>query len=359
MSTPARTAQPLSRVAPKSVRWIWEPYLPRGKLAILDGDPGVGKSLLSIDLAARLSRGGPLPDGTPLDRPHSTLLLSGEDGAADTLRPRAEAAGADLDRVMAVTAEGGAPMRFPADAGRLEEMIRGGGVDLAVIDPVMAFLPPEVASNTDQCVRGVLGVLAGVAARTDCAILLVRHLRKKDAPKAVHRGLGSVGIIGAVRAGLLLAHHPAAPEVRVLAVTKSNLARTPPALAFRLRGEDAARVSVEWEGRLDVTADALGLRAATPLRPRDRAAEWLHQQLEFGPRRAMELRAAAAEAGIPERTLHRAKAELGVQSHRVSRQGTGGEHEWFWYDPAAPWPANAPFRRPRSRLEPLGTLDDL
>ena len=88
MSRPVHVAEPLSRVVPGAVRWLWEPYLPRGKLAVLDGDPNVGKSLLSVDLAARLSRGGPLPDGTPLDRPHATLLLSGEDAAADTLRPR-------------------------------------------------------------------------------------------------------------------------------------------------------------------------------------------------------------------------------------------------------------------------------
>src|SRR6188472_944006 len=122
-------ATPLSQVRARAVRWLWEPFLPRGKLALLDGDPGVGKSLLAIDLAARLSRGGPLPDGAPLDRPHATLLLSGEDAAADTLRPRAEAAGAELDRVAAVTTADGSPMRLPADAGQLEEMIRERAAD--------------------------------------------------------------------------------------------------------------------------------------------------------------------------------------------------------------------------------------
>src|SRR5436309_8572161 len=100
----ALIAEPLSRVRPGSVRWLWEPYLPRGKLAVLDGDPGVGKSLLTIDLAARLSRGGPLPGGRSAGRPHVTLVLNAEDDPADTTRPRAEAAGADLDRVVAVAA---------------------------------------------------------------------------------------------------------------------------------------------------------------------------------------------------------------------------------------------------------------
>src|SRR5881398_3739736 len=100
----APIAEPLSRVRPARVEWLWPHYLARGKLALLDGDPGVGKSLITIDLAARLSRGGPLPDGCVAGRPHLTLLLSAEDGAADTTRPRAEAAGADLDRVVTVTA---------------------------------------------------------------------------------------------------------------------------------------------------------------------------------------------------------------------------------------------------------------
>jgi len=345
MSTPAHTAEPLSHVTPDPVRWLWESYVPRGKLTLLDGDPGVGKSLVTIDLAARLSRGDALPDGSRCGRPHVALLMSGEDGAADTLRPRAEAAGADLDRVLTVSGGGGAAMRFPADLGTLESLVGERSADLVVIDPVTAFLPPHVASNTDQCVRGVLGALAGVAARTGCAVLLVRHLRKAGGPKAIHRGLGSVGIIGAARAGLLLATHPGDPDVRVLAVTKSNLARTPPALGLRLRGE-GGRVGVEWAGPLDTTADALGLPAVTPLRPRDRAGDWLLTALAGGPRRTTDLLAAAAEAGIPERTLNRAKADLGVKAHRAYIGGRAADQQWFWYDPAAPWPADAPFEKP-------------
>ena len=94
---------------PEPVGWLWEPYLARGKLAVLDGDPGIGKTLLALDLAARLSRGGPLPGGKSLDRPHTTLLLTADDPAADTVRPRLEAAGADLDRVFAAFPESSSP----------------------------------------------------------------------------------------------------------------------------------------------------------------------------------------------------------------------------------------------------------
>jgi hypothetical protein len=343
-------AESLSQVQPGGLRWLWESYLPRGKLALLDGDPGVGKSLITIDLAARLSRGGPMPDGRRLDRPHVTLLLSAEDGAADTTRPRAEAAGADLERVVAVTAADGSPLFFPRHIPELEELIVARKADLVVIDPVMAFLPPEVAANLDQCVRRGLTPLASLAQRTDCAILMVRHLRKMEATRAVHRGQGSIGIIAAARVGLLAARHPADPSLGVLAVTKSNVAGGVRALSYRLTEDFSGRARVEWAGTAELSADVLA-RSPAPLRMRDRAAEWLQAQLANGPRRATELFAAAAEAGIPDVTLNRAKAQVGVKSQRAYAKDRA---EWYWYDPGAPWPKDAPFQRPRpGELPPL------
>jgi AAA domain len=354
MTPPAFTAEPLSQVRSGMVRWLWEPYLPLGKLVVLDGDPGVGKSLLTLELAARLSRGGPLPDGSAATRPHITLLLSGEDNAIDTVRPRAEAAGADLDRIVVVNPVEGTLMRFPADLGILEELVRSRHVDLVVIDPIMAFLP-GVAANADQCVRGVLNMLAGLAERTDCTILLVRHLRKQSAAKSVHRGLGSVGIIGAVRAGLLVAVHPADPAQRVLAVTKTNLGRTPPTLGFQVRSADSLRATIEWTGTLELSADALGTPVPAALFPRDRAGDWLIRELAGGPRKASDLLAAAVVANIPEQTLRRAKDEVRVKSQLV--YGDDDERIWYWYDPGALWPKNAPFRRPSATdLPPLDPL---
>jgi hypothetical protein len=282
--------------------------------------------------------------------------LSAEDSAADTLRPRAEAAGADLDRLVVVAAPDGAPMRFPADLPALEAFIRERGADLVVIDPVMAFLPPEVASNNDQCVRRALTPLARLAERTDCTVLLVRHLRKQGGAKAVYRGLGSVGIIGASRAALMVAVHPADPTLRVLAMAKPNLAGTSPPLGFRLRGDSSGRVAVEWSGPLDISADALGLPPLPALRPRDRASDWLSRELANGPRKAAALLAAAAGAGIPERTLKRAKIDLGVKSQLLHHEDD--TREWYWYDPGAPWPKDAPFKKP-FELAPLPPLDPL
>src|SRR4051812_12408292 len=151
-----------SEVRPEPLEWLWPGYVPRGKLVVLDGDPGMGKSLITIDLAARLSRGGPLPDGAPLSRAFTSLLLSAEDGRADTIRPRAEAAGADLSKVLLPRFDDRLP-RFPEDVPALEQLVVEWGVDLVVVDPLMAFLPKNVAANLDQCVREALTPLAKVA----------------------------------------------------------------------------------------------------------------------------------------------------------------------------------------------------
>jgi hypothetical protein len=203
---PARTC---ASIDAGTVRWLWHPFLARGKLSVLDGDPGTGKSFLTVDLAARLSRGGPLPDGQPLDRPHTTLILNAEDDAADTVRPRAAAAGADLSRV--VVAECDPLPQFPASGPALGRLVRERAADLLVIDPMMAFFPPEAWANSDQRIRRALAPLAGMAADTGCAVLLVRHLSKATGRNAVYRGSGSVGILGAARTGLLLGRHPDDP----------------------------------------------------------------------------------------------------------------------------------------------------
>jgi AAA domain len=340
-------------VRPTAIDWLWPRYLVRGKLAILDGDPEMGKSLLTIDLIARVGRGGPLPDGARLARPGTSILLSAEDDAADTIRPRAEAAGADLARLVLPNFGGRVP-RFPDDIPALEELVRDRAADLVVIDPLMAFLPPRVAANLDQHVRLALTPLASLAARTGCAVLLVRHLTKTGRDRAVYRGQGSMGIVAAVRTALFVAPRPGDPVGRVLAVAKSNMDRRPPALGYRIVASASGQPVVEWSGSVDLTADALCREPAGVVKPRDRATDWLARELAGGPRPTAELYAAAAAAGIPERTLDRAKVALGAVSHRA-HDHRAGRGEWYWYDPTADWPAETPFKKP-FELPPLPEL---
>jgi hypothetical protein len=362
-----------SEIRPTALEWLWPGYLARGKLALLDGDPGLGKSLITLDLIARLTRGSPLPDGSPVARPITCAILSTEDEPGDTIRPRAEAAGADLDRLV-LPDPGDRPARFPDDLSALEELIVERGIEFVAIDPLMAFLPPGVAANLDQCVRKALTPLASLAAWTGCAIELVRHLAKRPSERAIVRGQGSMGIIGAVRTALFVAPYnrrsapcadpgPAVPPPLpappcVLAVSKTNLGRTPPALGYRVIELPDKQPQIEWLGPVDRTAD--GLCAGKPsagLKMRERAVDWLKRELADGPRPAAAVYAAAAQAGIPERTLERAKQELPARSHRTWDEDEE-RGEWHWYDPDAPWPAAAPFEKPYELppLPPLGAF---
>ena len=182
----ARTVR-LSDVEPEAVSWLWPGYLPRGKLVILDGDPGVAKSTVCLDLAARVSAGAPMPDGTGGGRPADVLLLSAEDGLADTIRPRLGAAGADVTRVHALTEvaelrEDGRltkrPASLPADLPEVERIIRESQVALVIVDLLMAYLAGAVDAHRDQDVRRVLHQLAGIADRHRCTVVVVRHLNK-------------------------------------------------------------------------------------------------------------------------------------------------------------------------------------
>lgn len=341
---PTIRTRTISQLTLSPVRWLWEPYLPRGSLALIDGDPEIGKSLITIDLAARLSRGGELPNGTAAARPHVAILLGTEDNASETIGPRALAAGADPERVIIPDEEDAAGLFFPANVPELEELICGSAADLVVIDPIAAFLPSHLASATDHGVRKSLKPLAALARRTDCTILLVRHLRKAEGGRALYRGLGSIGFIAAVRTGLFAARHPSDSTLSVLAVMKSNVAIRGHALGYRVRSDAAGRAIVEWTGPVELTADAVNRPSDAPVRIRDRAASWLSQQLAAGPRKVSELYAAAAEAGIPERTLDRAKSELRIASRKVR---FNDRSVWYWYDSGSDWPKNAPFAKPK------------
>ena len=249
----------MSDVTPENVSWAWRNRIPLGKITILDGDPGQGKSAVTVDLAARISVGAPMPDGSRGVK-GGVVLVSFEDGLADTIRPRLEAAGADLSRVLALRTIGQGnnerPLILPDDIGVLREAVERVGAVFVVIDPLMAALNGKVDSHRDQDVRRVLTPLAALADDTDVAILVVRHLNKGLAGNPIYRGGGSIGIIGAARSGMIIASDPADENVRVLASTKSNLGPPPRPVAFSLDAT-ATSVRVMWLGYSGHAADTL------------------------------------------------------------------------------------------------------
>ncbi len=328
--------------------WLWEPYLAAGTLAVLDGDPGVGKSFLTLDLAARLTAGLPMPDGRPSPLAGGRVLVAcAEDVIEDAVVPRFLAAGGVLDKL---TVFGGLsrrrptarPAQFPRDFQALLRQFRQHPHALAVLDPMMALFPAAVAANNDQTIREVLGPFARLAALTGACFTLVRHLNKKGGGKSVYRGSGSIGILGAVRSGLLAGRHPDDPDRRVLSATKANLGPAGPSLGYRL-GERPGGFGVIWEGPTNLTADDLCRAGGDESGPGGAAEKWLHRLLAAGPVPAARVEAEARTAGIGYRTLWAVKKRLRVESRRVKRDG---REYWEWG-----WPA-----RHLTPLEPLEPL---
>ncbi|MFH1844189.1 MAG: AAA family ATPase, partial [bacterium] len=326
----------LASVDSEKVRWLWPGRIPRGKLVILDGDPGLGKSTIALDIAAKVSTGTPFPDGFREREPAGVVITSAEDGLADTIRPRLESAHADLDRIVAITGvpdepNGERPLSIPADVPRIEEAIRQTSAALLIIDPLMAFLSGDLNSHRDQDVRRALHSLSSLAERTGAAVIIIRHLNKSGGPNPVYRGGGSIGIIGAARVGLLVAKDPGDGTKRVLAVTKSNLAAEAPSLAYKIDTDPTNHVSrIEWLGLAPYEASDLlrdqgdGARNAL-----DEACGIVGEILADGPVPAAHVKKEALSAGVSEKTLNRAKHRLGIKPKKVGRPGESSQ-AWVW-----------------------------
>ena len=338
----------ISEVEREQVRWLWPGRIALGKLTILDGDPGLGKSTLAYDLAARITSNRALPTGES-PPPGGVLILSTEDGLGDTIRPRLEAAGADLARCLAVQTLPGEseeePERVPIipdDLPLLAHAARRVEARLLIIDPLMAHLGPKTNAYKDADVRRALAPLSRFAEEHALAVVVIRHLNKMSGGSPLYRGGGSIGLIGAARSGLLVGRDPMDESRLVLASVKSNLARKPDSLAFRVTSSaaDADVPVVEWEGTCELGAADL-LASSSNGRERsatEKAEAWLEAVLAESPFPAAKVYDLAEEAGIAKRTLKRAKRSLRVVAERVVGLGSGGY--WVWALPEAASPAS-------------------
>lgn len=324
----------LSEVEPEKVAWLWWPRIPLGKITVLDGDPGNGKSVLTTDLAARLTVGRTFPDGQGCEA-GGVVLMNAEDGLADTIRPRLDAAGGDPSRVRSLATipvgEDGDErhLSIPEDIPIIEEAIQATGAKLLIIDPLMAFLSANTSAHKDQDVRRALAPLARMAERTGAAVVLVRHLNKAQGGSALYRGGGSIGIIGAARSGLLVGQHPEDEALRVLAGQKSNLAPMPDSLAYRVVEATNGAARIEYRGVTEVNANAV---LHTPADPEERSATgeamaFLRAELEDGPVTARVVQERAGERDISASTLKRAKTGLSIKSVKES------DGSWTWHLP--------------------------
>ncbi len=309
---------PMAEIAPETVEWLWCRRIPKGKVSILDGDHGKGKSTILYDLAARVSAGLNLPDGQSVEKA-GVIIVSREDGAADTIVPRFIAAGGDVNNARIIGA--GEEFVIPNDLDKLKRAIKQTGAALVIIDPVMSFLADDVNSNSDQQVRRALQPLVDVAEETGAAIMLCRHMNKNSGGgPAIYRGQGSIGIIGIVRSGLMVGDHPDRDQVFVLAGQKSNLSRPPASLAYRIRSAGVLNdtATIEYLGASEVTAQQMSATHQDE-GERDRLSEardFLKDTLRAGPVATKKIKADATETDISWRTVERAKASLKVQAFK-------------------------------------------
>lgn len=338
----------VSEVEREPIRWLWPGRLALGKLTILDGDPGTGKSTLYCDIAARVTRGKTWPDDEnratgPLfagaREAGGVVIVTSEDSISDTIRPRLEEAGADLTRCLVIQSipgfskDGGQAIEvipaIPHHLPQIEDAAKRLGASLLIIDPLFAHLGGHVNSYRDQDVRSALAPLAVLAEKLDMSVLIVRHLNKLAGGSALYRGGGSIGVIGAARLGLLLGRDPEVPEDLVLATTKSNISRHCQSLSLRVvsSAHDAGVGVIAWKGTSSHKAEDL-LAPPARLSTREKAEEWLADRLADGhPHPASKVLTEAAAAGFSESTIRRCMKDLGVASEKT---GFGADGEWLW-----------------------------
>lgn len=320
----------LSTVAAKPQEWLWPGRIPLGAVSLLEGDPAEGKSLLTYDLAARITTGRPMPEAANSPSPGGVILLQAEDRLEVTVKPRLAAAGADLDRVLAFDHDRftSQPLSLPDDVPLLETAAVEVGAKLLVIDPLSAFLASSV--NSERPVRRALAALQGLAERAELAVLLVRHLTKGGGASAMYRGSGSIGVIAAVRSALLAAREPGCEDRHrhVLVPVKSNVTSAP-SLAYRTMQKDG-QLQLEWLGPSRFTSQDVTNHTPGDASAFEEAMFRLYEILQGGPQWANDVLSLARKAGVAQRTLHRAKALLGVRSHRW---GDGRNSHWAWQLP--------------------------
>ena len=243
----------LSSVESEKLTWLWEKRIPRGELTILDGDPGLGKSLITLDLAARITTGRPMPDGTPGIQ-GSVVLIAPEDGINDTIKPRIEAAGGDPSHIHLLNYIGSTnsilptPFNLSQHSSILYRTVLRTSPALVILDPFMAILGLRISAFNDQKIRAKLSELTLMAKLLNCSVLIVRHLNKGGSENPLYRGGGSIGVIATTRSGLLVVPHPSDENKRLLVSTKNNLSEKASNLVYQVIANAEGVPSIQWLG---------------------------------------------------------------------------------------------------------------
>ena len=304
----------MSDVELTPVEWLWKPYLPFGKLSVLQGNPGEGKTYFAMHLAAACTNGKLLPNMERME-PFNVIYQTAEDGLGDTVKPRLIEAGADLDRVLVI------------DDSDVQLTLSDERIEKAIIDPIQAYLGADVDMNRANEVRPIFMRLGQVAQRTGCAILLIGHLNKAAGMQSLQRGLGSIDIAAAVRSVMFIGKLKHDPTMRILTHEKSSLAPPGVSLAFSLGDEGG----FQWVGEYGITADEMLFGIEPQRETKTQQAKDLICTLLAGGKQVLseDIDKAALERGIPGRTVRDAKRELG---DALKSKIVEGRKKVFWME---------------------------
>lgn len=313
----------LSDVQAEEVSWLWFPYIAKGKMTLIEGDPGLGKSYITLAIATAIAAGRGLPH-TGTTEPRNVLLLSAEDGLADTIRPRLDIMNADVGRIFAIES---AVVFDDKGLQQVESAINEYNPAIVIIDPLFAYFGSGIDLHRANETRAVMSELTRIAGEHDCALLGLRHLTKSGKDRAIYRGLGSIDITAAARSVLLVGCDPDDSNNRAMVQTKNNLAPLGPAVGYEILEN-----RFYWKLYTSLTAARI---LATSVdgeegRPMLREAEeFLQATLSDGPHPAAEVQREAKAVGISDSTLKRARAALKIESYHEGQPGKKGQR-WMW-----------------------------
>lgn len=302
------------------VNWLWRPYVPYSKITILQGDPGEGKTTLMLQIAAMLSSGRSIPDGNESVTPQKVIFQSSEDGIADTIKPRLEAAGADCSNIAFIKTTGA---NLTLGDKVFGDAIRASGAKLLIIDPLQAFIGTEGDLLRPGGIREAFRGLTEIAEETGCAIVMISHLNKNAGRKGIYRGLGTIDVAAVARSVLMIGRSSYDHLMRVMVPIKSSLAPEGCAYGFRLDPE----TGFEWVGPCEYSAaDILCNSTETAIGGKLERAKELLENLLIEDKSAIYIMNEMQKSGIGERTAQTAKKELGVISYRM-------QESWYWHLP--------------------------
>jgi len=297
-----------SSITAKKVDWLWYPYIPYGRITIVQGDPGEGKTTFVLNIAALLSLGHSMPDSEVPNSVQSVIYQSTEDGLADTVKPRLTEAGADCSRIAFID---DSRVSLTLDDVRIERAILETGAKMLVLDPLQAFIGKDADLHRANNIRPLMHRLAGIAERTNCAVVITGHMNKTAGVKGLYRGLGSIDITATARSVLLVGRLRGEPSIRVMAQLKNNLAPEGTSIAFELDGLNGFR----WIGQYDISMEDI-LNGERPVEETKLVqAQTIIQDMTCGePCFCSRIYEVCHEREISKRTVDAAKRTLGIKS---------------------------------------------